>query len=286
MDSVVAVVLARGVGSRMQLPAVATGGDLTPEQRRAADAGQKVLMPMAVGADPGRPFLDHVFDALVEAGFGEVVLVVAPDHGVLRDRYTGRSPATTLAVTFAVQTFPLGTADAVRAATVALAGRDFIVVNGDNLYPVAALMALRELDGPACAAFERDDLVATGNIPADRIASFAVLDVSSDGRLLDVHEKPSADAVAAAGPKAAVSMNCWRFDSRIFEACANVPRSPRGEFELTAAVRLAVERGVVFRVVPQRGPVLDLSRREDVPAVAARLATRRQLSRSGIRREP
>jgi hypothetical protein len=38
------------------------------------------------------------------------------------------------------------------------------------------------------------------------------------------------------------------------------------------AVRLAVQRGVRFTGVPARGPVLDLSRREDVPEVAARLA--------------
>ena len=67
-------------------------------------------------------------------------------------------------------------------------------------------------------------------------------------------------------------MNVWRFDDRIFEACRDVPRSARGEYELPEAVALAIARGVEFRVVPARGAVLDLSRRGDVAQVTARLA--------------
>jgi hypothetical protein len=43
---------------------------------------------------------------------------------------------------------------------------------------------------------------------------------------------------------------------------------------LPEAVRLAIHRGVRFAVVPATGPVLDLSRREDIPVVAAQLADR------------
>ena len=66
-------------------------------------------------------------------------------------------------------------------------------------------------------------------------------------------------------------MNIWRFDRRIFEPCRDVPVSARGERELPQAVGLALAQGVRFEVVPVRGPVLDLSRREDVAAVARAL---------------
>jgi dTDP-glucose pyrophosphorylase len=69
-----------------------------------------------------------------------------------------------------------------------------------------------------------------------------------------------------------ISMNCWRFDARIFAACRDVPRSARGEFELPEAVGLALRRGVRFRAVPANGPVLDLSRRGDAADVERRLA--------------
>ncbi len=66
-------------------------------------------------------------------------------------------------------------------------------------------------------------------------------------------------------------MNVWRFDDRIFDACRDVPLSPRGERELPQAVQLAVSRGVPFDVIPVRASVIDLTRREDIPQVARAL---------------
>jgi glucose-1-phosphate thymidylyltransferase len=147
-------------------------------------------------------------------------------------------------------------------------------LNSDNLYPAACLSSLAALDGPGLPGFERDDLVHSSGIPPSRVGSFALLDVGPDRVLRGIVEKPGEAAMAAAGAQALVSMNIWRFDSRIFSACRDVERSARGEFELPEAVRLAIRRGVAFTVVPARGPVLDLSRRADVPAVAAALAGR------------
>ena len=67
-------------------------------------------------------------------------------------------------------------------------------------------------------------------------------------------------------------MNCWRFDSRIFDACRAVTPSSRGELELPAAVALAIAQGVRFKVLPAPGPVLDLSRRADAADLSQRLA--------------
>ena len=70
------------------------------------------------------------------------------------------------------------------------------------------------------------------------------------------------------------SMNCWLFDSRIFDACRAVPLSPRNELELTRAVQLAVdEMGMRFKVVKLAHAVLDLTTRSDVAEVQKRLAT-------------
>ena len=66
----------------------------------------------------------------------------------------------------------------------------------------------------------------------------------------------------------------WRFDARIFDACRDVPASARGERELPQAVGLAAAGGVCFEVIPVRGEVLDLSRRDDVARVASVLENR------------
>ena len=78
--------------------------------------------------------------------------------------------------------------------------------------------------------------------------------------------------MAAAGPRTLVSMNLWRLDAAIFDACRDVAPSSRGERELPDAVRLAVARGGQFRVLVSRGTVLDVTSRADVALVERRLA--------------
>lgn len=259
-----AVVLARGLGTRMRAedPAV----PLTPEQRRAADAGLKAMIPVH-----GRPFLDYLLSALADAGVRDVALVVAPEHNEVRRYYTAIAPPSRLAVHFVVQPEPLGTAHAILCAERWTSGEPFLAMNADNLYPVEALGTLASLDEPGLPAFDRDDLVGTSNIPAERIRAFALIDVDADGYLRRIIEKPDGDHLLQS-ERSAVSMNCWRFDVRIFDACRDVPRSARGEFEIPEAVGLAVARGVRFRTFPAKGPVLDLSRRADALDVANRLA--------------
>ena len=123
--------------------------------------------------------------------------------------------------------------------------------------------------------FDRDALVRDGNIPAERIARFALLDVDGSGALRRIVEKPTdADAVRL-GDSAPVSMNSWLFTAEIFAACRAVPLSARGELELPQAVQWAIERqGARFTVVPSSAPVLDLSGRDDIASVAERLAGR------------
>ncbi len=264
-----AVVLARGEGRRMR--EAATGAPLTEGQRRAAAAGQKGMMP--VGDAAGRPFLDHVLSRLADAGCTDICLVVAPDHDAIRTHY-GSAGVSRFRVHYAVQPEPLGTANALLAARGFAADDSLLVLNADNLYPEEALRDLVALGGPGVAAFDRSALVEESGFPAERVAQFAVLESDADGWLVDIHEKPGTTGLDAFGPHALVSMNLWRFDARIFQACADLPRSVRGEFELPEAARLAVSRGVRFHVVGARGAVLDLSRQSDVAGVSARLAGR------------
>lgn len=259
-----AVVLARGLGSRMRAPDA--GAAMTPEQERAANAGAKAMMPLN-----GRPFLDYVLSSLADAGIRDAALVVAPDHAAIREYYTSLMPPSRLRVSFVVQPEALGTANAVLAAESWTAGEPFLVMNADNLYPAEALRQLAALETPGLPAFDPADLVALGNIPAERIRAFALIRTDGRGRLTGIVEKPDASAFAAPREPLQVSMNLWRFDARIFEACRQVPRSARGEFELPEAVGLAVRQGMAFTVFPAAGGVLDLSTRGDAAEVGRRL---------------
>ena len=239
---------------------------LTPEQRSAALQGLKPLIPFG-----GHPFLSYVLTSVADAGIEHVTIVVRAGADPIRQAYEGAAMRR-LRLDFAVQAEPLGSAHALLAAEQAVGGDDFILLNADNDYPVAALAALRALHAPGLVGFARDGLLR-GNVTADRLSGYAVLDVSEDGMLRGIREKPPLEDTERADVR--MSMTCWRFDARIFDACRAVARSARGEYELPDAVNLAIRRGAVaWRVLPFNGPVLDLSCAEDVPAVAAQLEGR------------
>jgi dTDP-glucose pyrophosphorylase len=265
-----AVVMARGLGTRMR---EAGTPSLTPEQARAADAGHKAMMPLVdSGARAPKVLLDYVLSALGDAGFGSVCLVIGPEHDDVRRYYTGMARPHRLHLDFAIQQKPRGTADAVAAAAQFVGAEECLVINGDNYYPVSALSAIRTLDEPGVVLHRVGELVTVSDIPRERLAAFALCTVTRDGYLDSIVEKPGLEAIDAAGEGAMVSMNCWRISPVVMRACAEVTPSSRGELELADAIRLAMTRyGVRFRVVISREGVLDLSRRTDVEAVAARL---------------
>lgn len=257
----VAVVLARGLGTRMRASSPA-GSGLTSRQATAAASGYKALMPIGE-----HRLIDYSLSALVDAGIERAVLVVGPEHEDFR-RHIDSLELTRLTIDLAVQVSPLGTADAVLSAEAAVDGEPFLMVNGDNYYPRQVLRDLARHRGNALAGFDRATLVAESNIPAERIAAFALVR-ARDGALEEIVEKPPTEVVQAAGPHAPVSMNAFRFTPEIFAACRRITPSPRGELEIVDAVRALP--GPVS-VLAATGGVLDLSRREDIAEVEARLS--------------
>ncbi len=268
-----AVVLARGLGTRMRNhdDGDSVAAPLDARQMEAAKLGAKAMMPIGAG---GRPFLDYVLSALADAGYGAACLVIAPDADAIRDYYERVARPRRLRVAFAVQAQPRGTADALLSAESFAGADDVLVLNGDNYYPVAALRALRTMSTTSAAAtvlFEPDALVRESNIPAERIRAFALGLVDADGFLSELIEKPDEAAWQSLGSRALVSMNCWRLPPAIFDVCRTLQPSSRGKLELPHAIHDAITAGMRFHVVRSADGVLDLSRRADVTAVAARL---------------
>ena len=263
VETTKAVIMARGLGTRMRKAATA---GLTAEQASAADAGVKGMIPI------GRPFLDFVISALADAGITDVCLVIGPEHDRMREYYEREIPLTRVRVHFAIQEKPLGTADAVVAAEAFAAGEHVLVLNSDNYYPVHTLRALRVLGGAGVAAFERDALVRLGNIDAERIAKFSVVRIDGEGNLEEIIEKPDDATIASLGDSVFVGMNSWSLPPQIYDACRAITPSVRGELELQDAVNHARDvMGVRFKVLQFHDGVLDLSSRGDIAEVAERL---------------
>ena len=249
--------MARGLGTRMRQ--ADPGAALTKEQAGIADRGVKGMIPV------GRPFMDYSLSALADAGFTRACLVTGPEHDSVRAHYDGLE-ASRIRISHAIQAEPRGTADAVLAAE-GFAGQDeFLVINSDNYYPVNALRAIRLLDGPGLVAFSSRAMVVEGGVPGERVNRFPRVESDAGGflsRLAPVNE---------AGSDGYVSMNCWRFGPRFFDACRSIAPSPRGELELPDAVAHSMSRlGQRYRVLRSDEPVLDLSSRSDIARVAEQL---------------
>ncbi len=260
-----AVILAGGLGTRMMQGDGETR--LSDSQAALADTGMKGLILT------GRPFLDYVLNALADAGYRRICFVIGPDHDAIRAYYEKTVTCRRLVISFAIQARPLGTADAVAAAESFAADDPFLAINSDNYYPPEVLCALRELGENGLIAFERDGLLAGGNIPSERIARFALVQADNDGYLTRIIEKPSPEFIEKQPEPICVSMNCWRFDPGIFPACRAISKSPRGELEITDAVQYAGDTlGMRFRALSTSAPVLDLTSRSDVAKVADRLS--------------
>ncbi|AQP43835.1 nucleotidyltransferase family protein [Tessaracoccus flavus] len=260
-----AVILARGLGSRMRKEA--EGVALNDEQSKAAEAGVKAMISV------GRPFLDHVITALADANFTDVCLVIGPEHDMIRDYYDTVDKQR-VTISYAVQEEPLGTANAVLAAE-EFAGDDrVLVINSDNYYPAEALESLATVPGSALVGFTREGMLTKSNIAPERLAAFALATADEQGNLAELVEKPDQDAIERLGQDAVISMNCWLCSPAIFDAARAIPKSARGEYEITDAVRRAIDDGDPYFVVKADVGVLDLSNRGDIASVVEALGDR------------
>ena len=210
-----AIVLAAGQGTRMRsrIP--------------------KVLHPLA-----GRPMLDHVLEALSDAGVEHAVVVTGHGADAVEAAVAGRA-------TTARQDPQLGTADAVRVALEAVppdAG-ELIVTMGDvplqpsELY-VALLAALRGRSAAVALATARlADPTGYGRVlrGANGWASAIVEDADADGPARAIDE---------------VNVGIYAFDATwLRDAIGRVAASASGEYYLTDLVGIAIAGGRAVEIV-------------------------------------
>ncbi len=264
-----AVILARGLGTRMQRPS--KNLRLRPDVMRFAERGWKAFIPIR-----GKPLLDYTINSLRSVGVKEICLVIGPEHLEMRRYYEELDKSLDdISIQFAIQEKPLGTADAVYAARGFVGDDSFMVMNGDNLYQVDAIKILKEQVDEICygIGFEMNHLIAKGNFSAERIRSFAVMEVDDELNLIRIVEKPANPERYRTRYGILVNMNLWRFTPHIFQACERIEPHPiRGEYEITSAIQLLVdERIVPVKVIPVEAGVLDLTYKSDIPSIEEKL---------------
>jgi len=231
-----AVVLAAGEGTRLR-----------PLTRNRP----KPMLPAA-----NRPILEHVFDALLEAGLSRIVVVVGYKRGRVQNHFGPSYGGAT--IEYVHQDKQLGSGNALLQAREAV--RDpLLVVNGDRVIDagsVSAVIDAYETDPgtPTMAVLERPDVSQYGAVEL------------REGDVAELVEKPETDDYHL------INGGIYAFPPSIFEAIDATPRTA-GELGLTDTIaRLADEERV--RGVPTEGLWVDATYPWDLLVVAREVLAR------------
>ncbi|SDR05043.1 sugar phosphate nucleotidyltransferase [Flagellimonas zhangzhouensis] len=234
----------------------------------------KSLIPVG---ENGKPFLYYLTKNAVEAGYKNLYLITSPENGAFQDLMESGGLAEQLNVFIAKQYVPegrekpLGTADALQQCLdqfPELKQSTFTVCNGDNLYSVGALKDLRSERKAANALIS---YASSGfDFTEDRIAKFALMDISEDGFLQQIVEKPEMNEIPNykdAQGELRVSMNIFSFyGEEIYPYLENCPIDPvRNEKELPKAVGvLVIEKPKSVLCIPRSEHIPDLTDANDI----------------------
>ena len=269
------IIMAGGASSRMKRSLETS--ELTPETKKIASSAHKSLIPLG---SKQKPLLFHLIQNAVNAGFKEVYLITSPENEAFIECVGSAAKNNFFAgalVHYAIQYLPqgrnkpLGTADAVQQAMEQhpeLKNEFFSSCNADNLYSVHAFaLLLAPRDTPhALISYNRSSL----NYSSARMSSFAIVDISEEGLLENIIEKPDPETLKNyedTSDHIGVSMNIFSFEGALlFPFLKNCPiNAERNEKELPEAVRIMIsEPKNKIRCFKVSEHILDLTSAEDL----------------------
>jgi NDP-sugar pyrophosphorylase family protein len=226
-----AIILAAGRGTRM--------GSLTAE------------IPKPMLSVAGKPLLEHILDALRDAGIDQVCLVVGYRRETIETHFAGYP----MKIQYRVQERLEGTARAVGL------GRDFAGTE-------PALVTFGDIvcePGDYRGMIERFASGAAGVLGAkwveDPWQGAAIYE--QDGVVTRIQEKPPKGTSTTHWNSAGL----YVFGPEFFVFNDRVPLSPRGEYELTSGIEEMIRAGRRLLLYGIRGDWRDVGRPEDLPAV-------------------
>lgn len=221
---------------RVVIPAAGLGTRLRP----LTTALPKEMLPLG-----RKPVIEHVVDEARNAGFRKALIIVSPGKEIL-ERHLGSGEKHGVAIDYALQPAMRGLGDALLYAEEWVGQDPFAVAFGDCVitsrspeHPLARLSRM-------AAAGDWSGAVLAERVPRERVSRYGVLAgdlhtaaASGAFRLHDIVEKPH----PAEAPSDYVVAARWVLGPGIFPYLRSAEPSPRGEIELTDAVRAWLRRG-------------------------------------------
>ena len=192
----------------------------------------------------GKPILLHIVEGLQSAGVERVQIIVGYKAEVVRD-FFGNGSAFGVAVEYATQVVQDGTGRVVELSREFVGDKPFVLSYGDILVAPANYAKLTALeDSEALVSVKRNEA---------EMAKGGCVVVDDQMCLTDLIEKPEGKP-----PSPWYNAGVYSFRPSIFEFTARLQRSPRGEFELTDAIRGLAQASGRVRAVELSGDWADV----------------------------
>lgn len=195
----------------------------------------------------GKPVLEHIVEGLRdEAKIRDFFIIIGWQGHVIRD-YFGDGQRWGVQITYGEQKVQDGTGKAPEVAKEWVGGESFLLASGDILLRPPTDYAL------LVEAFREDGVIAL-KAGEDLTKGGAVV-LDEKGFMIDIVEKGSSSQIPA---HAYYNAAIYLLPPRIFDDTARLQKSPRGEYELTDALRAFVQAGARLRGVILRGGWADV----------------------------
>jgi dTDP-glucose pyrophosphorylase len=220
-----AVLLAAGRGTRMR--------DLT-------EALPKPMLEVR-----GKPVLQHIVEGLRDSGLTNLLIVVGWRADVVKG-YFGDGSKLGVRIQYETQTVQDGTGKVVELARTFVANDPFLLSYGD-------ILVAPENYARLCSALTQTEAALTVK-RSDDVSQGGAVFVNEKFELTDLREKPKPGEPTSPWYNAGV----YAFRPSIFDHISKLQPSPRGEYELTDAVRELARSGKKIQALEIAGDWADV----------------------------
>jgi glucose-1-phosphate thymidylyltransferase len=188
-----------------------------------------------------KPMIYYPLSVLMLAGIREILIISTPHDLPLFKQLLGDGHEIGLSFTYAEQPTPGGLAEAFIIGKNFIGDDDVCLVLGDNIFHAPGLgellqNAVTSLKGATVFGYKVDDP-----------ARYGVAEVDAAGQVISIEEKPDT-------PRSNLAVTgLYFYDNDVVGIAADLPRSARGELEITDVNRVYLERGALNLVKLGRG---------------------------------